>query len=139
MKNIILINKTKIKIDIEKLQKVFDVVSREENISSDKTLNLTLSDDNDIQSLNKKFRGKNSKTDVLSFPSEINFLPMLGDIIIDIEVAINQKGTRSLESELQYLFLHGLLHLLGYDHIALKDKNIMNLKEKKYWKIIKEL
>ncbi len=139
MENIILINKTNLNFDSYDFQKVFDVVIREEGVQTEKTLNLTLSSGDYIKSLNKKFRSKDSKTDVLSFPSEIDFLPILGDIIIDIESAHNQKGTRTLESELQYLFLHGLLHLLGYDHIAAKDKKIMESKENKYWKIIKEL
>ena len=139
MKNILLINKTNLDFADYDFQKVFDVVSKYEEIPNEKTLNLTLSDGDYIKHLNQKFRGRNSMTDVLSFPTDIDFLPILGDIIIDIEVADKQKGNRSLESELQYLLLHGLLHLLGYDHIGLKDKQIMESKEKKYWKIIKEL
>jgi len=139
LKNIVLINKTGRDFSSYNFQKVFDAVSQGEGFPNNKSLNLTLSNGDFIKSLNKKFRSKDSKTDVLSFPTQIDFLPMLGDIIIDIEVAENQKGNRSLESELQYLLLHGILHLLGYDHIAAKDKQIMESKEKKYWKIIKEL
>ncbi|PID28814.1 MAG: rRNA maturation RNase YbeY [Candidatus Cloacimonadota bacterium] len=90
-----------------------------------------------IQNLNKKYRGVNKKTDVLSFETDIPGVPFIGDIIIDIDVADEQKGAKSLAHELQVLFIHGLLHLLGNDHIKTKDKEIMEKKEKKYRKYIK--
>jgi probable rRNA maturation factor len=100
-------------------------------------VSLTLCDGEQIQKLNKQYRGNNKKTDVLSFEMDIPGVPMLGDIIIDIEVADAQKGIKSLSYELQVLFIHGLLHLLGHDHIKTKDKEIMQFKEKKYRKYIK--
>ncbi len=54
-----------------------------------------------------------------------------------IKVLKKQKGNKNLNEELQILFLHGLLHLLGYDHISVAQKKIMEIKEKKYWKKIK--
>lgn len=93
-------------------------------------MELVLVDDNEIQDLNKEHRGKDKPTDVLSFPfeSEFDHLP-LGSIIISVDTAkrqANEEGN-SLEMELQILFLHGLLHLQGYDHET--DNGEMNEKE----------
>ena len=82
---------------------------------------------------NSKFRGKNSTTDVLSFPHEPDeFDPdksNLGDIVISAEQAEKQAAENSLtlEGEIKQLILHGLLHLCGYDHET--DKGEMNARE----------
>ncbi|HLU99654.1 MAG TPA: rRNA maturation RNase YbeY [Acidobacteriota bacterium] len=65
----------------------------------------------------KRFRQKDSPTDVLSFPADDEGESYLGDILISIETAARQ-ASGSLTQELQLLSLHGLLHLLGYDHEA---------------------
>lgn len=79
--------------------------------------------DRRMRALNRQFRGKDSVTDVLSFPSSEHGArppasPFLGDIVIAAGVAARQaKAMRhSLATELRVLALHGLLHLLGYDH-----------------------
>ena len=77
---------------------------------------IALVSDRRIRALNRQFRGKDSATDVLSFPSgERGFL---GDIVIAEGVAKRQarEAGHSLQTELRVLSLHGLLHLLGYDH-----------------------
>jgi probable rRNA maturation factor len=68
-----------------------------------------------VKALNRKFRGKNALTDVLSFPGSGTYL---GDIAISREIAQKQAKLlgHSLSVELRVLALHGLLHLLGYDH-----------------------
>jgi len=92
-----------------------------------------------IREMNRKYRGNDSKTDVLSFTGEYPTIPQLGDIIIDIEQASAQKGNMSLSYEVQILFLHGLLHILGYDHMTRKQQLDMQEKEKFYQKNIKEI
>ena len=69
-----------------------------------------------VRALNRKFRGKNANTDVLSFPSDED--GYLGDVVISSGVAARQARAagHSLATELRVLALHGLLHLLGYDH-----------------------
>ena len=122
--------------------KIFDQVIlaiKEENLQSEAEINLLLTEGDEIQNLNRRFRGKDSKTDVLSFSSQIPNIPFLGDIIIDISTADYQKGNRKLEKELQILFLHGVLHLLGYDHISAKQKKIMNEKENRYIKNLNKI
>ncbi len=91
---------------------------------------LILVDDETSKTLNRKFRGKNSRTDVLSFASEMP--GFLGDIYIDISVARQQKQERTLKNEVQILFLHGLLHLLGYKHNSNAQKKNMDKKMKEY-------
>ncbi len=136
-KNLNLINQTKRIFPNDAFQKILDTIQQYEDIDN-KTVSLVLTDDGRIRDLNRKFRGKDAVTDVISFPSQQEVAPFLGDIIIDIEVADEQKGEKSLLAELQYLFLHGLLHLLGFDHISAADELVMREKEKKYLYILKE-
>jgi probable rRNA maturation factor len=135
--NLTLINQSRRTFVSEDFQPVLDVVEQYEYLDG-RSLNLMLTDNGYIRELNRKFRGKDALTDVISFPSQQEFAPFLGDIIIDIDVAAEQKGKRSLLDELQMLFLHGLLHLLGYDHIVLEAGRIMKMKEDKYFSMIKE-
>ena len=78
--------------------------------------------DSEIARLNKTYRKKNKPTDVLSFPAQsaarVHKSKFLGDIAIAPAVARRyaKKNGRSLQTELCVLILHGLLHLLGYDH-----------------------
>jgi probable rRNA maturation factor len=101
-------------------------------------LGLAIVDDTEIQQLNAGYRGKDSITDVLSFSMDAPHLPFLGDIVIDIYQADRQKGSRTLAEELEQLFLHGLLHLYGFDHIAANDKIEMETLEQKIMKYYKE-
>ena len=69
-----------------------------------------------MRRFNKRYAGKDSATDVLSFQAEWDEEePYLGDILISAETAERQRKAR-LETELQILALHGVLHLMGYDH-----------------------
>lgn len=76
--------------------------------------------DSRVRRLNREYRGKDKPTDVLSFPSDERNerAPYLGDIVIAAGVARRQarQAGHSLQTELRILALHGLLHLLGYDH-----------------------
>jgi probable rRNA maturation factor len=80
--------------------------------------------DRRMQALNRQFRGKNTATDVLSFPAE---KPFLGDIVIAMGVARRQarEHGHSVATEVRVLALHGLLHLLGYDHESTRDHGKM--------------
>ncbi len=79
---------------------------------------LVLVDSERIQELNRDYRGVDKSTDVLSFPIEIPAQNLLGSVVINVECAQMeaQKRGHSLLDELRLLFLHGYLHLLGYDH-----------------------
>ena len=107
------------------------------------SLTILLSNNKNIKKLNKKFRNKNKATDVLSFPSEkkinIKKSPYIGDIIISYEFMNKPKALSALEfkSKVTRIFIHGFLHLLGYDHIRLKDFKVMLIEEEKIYQTIK--
>jgi probable rRNA maturation factor len=84
-----------------------------------------LTTDAAIRGLNRRFRGKNKATDVLSFPAEgpipgLSAEGIAGDIAISVTTALGQAAEQghSLSTEIKVLILHGLLHLAGYDHEA---------------------
>ena len=103
---------------------------------------LLLSGNKEIKKLNKKFRKKNKSTDVLSFPfykkkdlkaklkneKEI----YLGDIIINLNKIKNKKNKKMFKLEFNKLWIHGLVHLFGYDHKKDKDFSKMIKIEKKF-------
>jgi probable rRNA maturation factor len=96
-------------------------------------LSLALVTDREIRDLNRQYRGKDKPTDVLSFPLADALCPhLLGDVIISIETATRQAQRRghALLEELQTLLIHGILHLLGYDHeISRREALRMRRKE----------
>jgi probable rRNA maturation factor len=84
-------------------------------------LSIALVGDKEMRPLNASYRKKNKTTDVLSFPAgekQAAAPVLLGDVIISVEQARRQAGERekSLKSEMVTLLIHGILHLLGYDH-----------------------
>ncbi len=140
IKPVILTNRTEDNIDNNIFDELFLIVMNGESGPPDSFINLELTNDGTIKQLNKKYLGKNKITDVLSFTADIPGINLIGDIIIDTNAAKSQKENRTLAEELQILFLHGLLHCLGYDHLSASDKKIMNAKEKKYMNLlIKEI
>lgn len=100
--------------------------------------NIIIVDNNYIHDLNKKYRGIDRETDVISFALEDDktFNPktrVLGDVYISLDKAISQANEygHSLERELCFLAVHGMLHLLGYDHMEKSEEEIMfSLQEK---------
>ena len=106
------------------------------------SLTILLSNNKNIKKLNKKFRNKNKATDVLSFPSEKKFnikkSHYIGDIVISYEFMNKPKALSALEfkNKVTKIFIHGFLHLLGYDHIKLKDFKKMLIEEEKIYKTI---
>jgi probable rRNA maturation factor len=107
---------------------------------------LLLSNAAQVKTLNKKFRNKNKTTDVLSFPfykkkelkqkirkeKEI----YIGDIIINLSKIKNKKDKINFKIEFNKLWVHGLIHLFGYNHKKNSDHKIMSQVERKYLKYI---
>jgi probable rRNA maturation factor len=108
------------------------------------SLTILLSNNKNIKKLNKKFRNKNKSTDVLSFPSDkkidIKKSPYIGDIVVSYEFMNKPKtlSTLDFKSKVTKTFIHGFLHLLGYDHIKLKDFKKMFIEEEKIYQTIEK-
>ncbi len=122
-------NQTTLAVDIEALEKIAQALTTKE-------VELIITDDTTMQELNAEYRGKNSTTDVLSFPMEAPFTEQsifgmpLGSIII-AESFVKEKAAdfgHSIQDELSLLFIHGMLHLLGFDHES--DDGEMRMREK---------
>ncbi len=90
----------------------------------DAELSVGLTGDPEIHALNRDWRHKDRATDVLSFPQLEGEAPrsgrsVLGDVVISMDTAAAQahRAGRSLEEEVRWLLVHGILHLLGHDHV----------------------
>ena len=108
-------------------------------------LTLLLSNNKKIKILNKKFRNKNKHTDVLSFPfdqeKQMSKEVYLGDIIISFNYINKPKKltNKVFKEKTIKIFIHGFLHLLGYDHIKNKDYEKMFIKEQKIFNSLKKI
>ena len=106
------------------------------------TLSLLLSNNKCIKKLNKNFRNKNKSTDILSFPlvkkTKISKKTYIGDIIISYNFMNKPKSQniKSFKKKVIKTFIHGYLHLLGFDHIKDKDYKRMLSEEEKIYKSV---
>ena len=107
-------------------------------------LSLALVGDNEIRKLNARYRKKDYATDVLSFAAAETLpgpMPLLGDVVISVDRARAQakERGRTLEEELTTLLIHGILHLLGYDHERFpRDARVMQSLERKVYRALCE-
>ena len=123
------------------LNKAMNLVARLENLSENTEVDITIVTDEEIHVLNRDYRGVDRATDVLSFAldegdDEPEILGaeaehLLGDIIISAEKANEQAEEfgHGLNREIVYLAVHGMLHLLGYDHVVEDEKIVMRRRE----------
>ena len=111
------------------------VADREEGRDRGQPLELSilLTDDDGIEPLNAHWRGVQEPTDVLSFSMDEG--PVLGDVVISLETAARRvkPGEWSLQDELLFLLIHGLLHLLGHDHHEDDERASMEAAEQALW------
>ena len=100
------------------------------------SLTIKITDDQEIQDLNATYRSMDKVTDVLSFEADYMDPDLgsryLGDVVISYPQAADQaeKQGHAIESELQLLAIHGVLHLMGYDHGSMEEKELMWSKQK---------
>ena len=133
MNNIDIINETEEVIDCEDLKKVIDYTLKVENA----IMNIIIIDNEKIHEINREYRGIDRPTDVISFALEddktfINTdFRVLGDIYISIDKVHEQAENygHSFRRELSFLTVHGILHLLGYDHMEPEDEKVMFKKQ----------
>lgn len=137
----------------EAIKKVLDECFKEEKIENSKLyITITLTNPENIQKINKKYRNIDKATDVLSFPmfekqeldekiakKDFKYEDILGDIIISIPKVEEQAKEygHTFERELSYMVVHGFYHLMGYDHIKEEDKKKMRPKEEKILNTLK--
>lgn len=139
----------KVKLDIKQFRDFVHLLSSTIEEAAEKAFSVAFISDERMRKLNSTFRGKDSTTDVLSFPHEADdvesnsdgfshsgdgthegvTLSFLGDVVISAEQAARQakENKISLENEVKQLILHGVLHLCGYDHET--DSGEMNARE----------
>lgn len=112
-----------------------------------KELSILFTDDGHITELNREYRGKDRPTNVLAFPmagdaSGVEPGPgMLGDIVISVDTALRESAEtgEAPEGTIYRLLIHGLLHLLGYDHeTSKKDERIMSGEEARLGMLVRE-
>ncbi len=130
------------------IDKRVDLLNKKNKLFKKNTLvcSLLLSGTSEIKKLNRKFRNKNKSTDVLSFPfyekKQLNNRikkereVYLGDIIINLNKIPNKNNKDKFTKELNKLWIHGLIHLFGYQHKKNRDFHNMQKLEKKYLKYI---
>jgi len=106
-----------------------ELLNRIADSFTDRDIELILMDNKEIQTINRDFRQKDQPTDVLSFPYEAMPMSPLGSIVISLNYVKDaaQKFGHSETDEFILLFIHGLLHLLGFDHEC--DEGEMREKE----------
>ena len=95
-------------------------------------ITVTLTDDDTVADLNQRFRGKAGPTNVLSFPAADTARPFLGDVILALGVCTREASEQAkpLDHHLRHLVVHGVLHLLGYDHLDDAEAETMEAKER---------
>ena len=116
-----------------KAKAILDAVGR-----GDRELSIRLVGDAEMRRLNRRWRGRDRTTDVLSFPLEEGPFPeiaiALGDVVISLDTARRQAEERglSLRAEVDRLLVHGVLHLAGYDHeVSPREERRMKRKERR--------
>jgi probable rRNA maturation factor len=108
---------------------------------ADGELSVLLCGDAEIAALNARYRRRARPTDVLSFSllegeGRAFRGPLLGDVVISVETAARQarEGARTLEDEMLRLSIHGVLHLIGYDHVRAADARRMRALERRLFR-----
>lgn len=125
-------NTTEEEIDTTELSNVLEFACKHLNIENP-LLNVVIVDNKRIQEINRDYRNKDAVTDVISFAFEevedvkYDDIRYLGEIYISYERCVSQASeyNHSIKREFCYLAVHGLLHLLGYDHMNEEDKKVM--------------
>ena len=116
--------------DIDALsRRAFAAAAKEE--PAEGLVSLLLTDDGELQQLNRDFRGKDKPTDVLSFPALPMDRPLLGDIAVAYGVSARDAAVqgKALADHLTHLLIHGYLHLLGHDHETPAEAGEMEARE----------
>ncbi|MCT2537597.1 rRNA maturation RNase YbeY [Aquibacillus koreensis] len=123
---------------VDLIQRLMSFAGEKENVPKNAEISISFVDNKEIQIINRNYRQIDKPTDVISFALEepgegeikvigVDLPVVLGDIVISVDKAKEQavEYNHSFERELGFLALHGLLHLLGYDHMNEDDEKQM--------------
>ena len=126
-------------IDSHELERVAERALEAEGVAKPAELSVMLADDATVRELNHRYRDTDATTDVLSFSQAEGddfaqpegTAPHLGDVIISVDTARRQAAEFGvpLQDEVAHLLVHGVLHLLGYNHEAPDEERVMRLRE----------
>lgn len=126
-------------LNLSRVRKIVRKILIEEGKSNKSEVNLIFTDNLKISRLNKKYLNRAQATDVLAFPMQEGFkikgeAHFLGDIVVSVSLALKRAKALKINplKEIDLYLIHGLLHLLGYDHKSVKDNLLMRKKEKEY-------
>ena len=129
------------KVDEVALRRLAAEVLSQEGVAEQTELSLIITDDEALRELNRRFRGVDAPTDVLAFGAgtEEHFVsapespPYLGDVVISYQRALAQAEElgHAVAEDLKLLVIHGILHLLGYDHQEEADARKMREREER--------
>ena len=131
-------NLTEVSVDEELLKQVGKQILDKEGIEEEVGISVALVGEDEIRKLNKIYRGKDEPTDVLSFKDESGFtappsqIKQMGEIVICPAQIKGGPGRDKNQEEIGRVFIHGLLHILGYTHQTEKESEIMETKQKNY-------
>lgn len=148
-------NFTNYQINESFFETILKGIENKEKVKKGKSLEVVLLGEKGIRNINKRYAGKNQVTDVLSFPlseikklskKELQFIEpkeeqdVLGEILLCISRIKKQaaRQKKDFKEELRFAFVHGFLHLLGYNHKNTEDTKKMRRKEKEILLIINE-
>jgi probable rRNA maturation factor len=139
------------------LKKKIKLILHHLNVPRETEICISFIDDTGMRELNKTYRRMDKTTDVLSFPQDVTNLTLdlnaaiafenknqtliLGDIVISVDTAKKHSAIhrKSIEEEIDKLIIHGILHLLGYDHKKKSDANLMREKENELLSLVESI
>jgi probable rRNA maturation factor len=133
--NIVIQSAVRMRLDQEVLRRLAREALRAEGVAAPAELSVLFTDDRTIKQLNRTYRSTNAATDVLSFAqdevADTKRARHLGDVVISLETARAQAAEHRilLRDEVAHLLVHGILHLLGYDHERARDAAVMRTRE----------
>lgn len=119
---------------LNKFTQAFKLISKEEDLDNDASINIKIIKDKEMLNLNNHFRNKESSTNVLSFTNEDiskSITGNLGDIAINYDYILEESNeqNKTFNDHMIHMLIHGIYHILGFDHDNDKVANVMEKKE----------
>ena len=119
---------------LNKFTEAFKLISKEEDLDNDASINIKIIKDEEMLNLNNHFRNKESSTNVLSFTNEDiskSITGNLGDIAINYDYILKESNeqNKTFDDHMIHMLIHGIYHILGFEHDNDKVANVMEKKE----------